>query len=95
MLRVISTPSTLLKIPGFLWNYFFLILEKPIADWENLFSLPKRIFGYFPGNVEEESWLWRATKILEESQAGKVAKSRKTPSVLLSSVANSFQDNPA
>ncbi len=50
---------------------------------------------WYPGYVGEDSLLGRDSKILEESQAGEVAQSRKTPSVLLSSVANSFQDNPA
>jgi hypothetical protein len=48
----------------------------------------------YPGNLEIDSLLRRATNIFEECQARKV-EYPKTPSLLLSTVANSFPDRVA
>jgi hypothetical protein len=93
------------RISGHFFNRFFLVLENLIVDRGNSFSLPgKGLFflcpGIFPPKVLSRKYRGRFLARESHQDLGRIPGcesviSRKTPSILLSSVANSFQDNLA
>ena len=60
------------QIPEHILNHFFLVLEKPISHWGNLFAQPRNDFFLFP------SWNFPPKGAIQEIQRKHIPPARKS-----------------